>query len=93
LIKFLSRLVKDCARKVFLILDNLRVRHSKQVKTWLEKHKDQIELFFLPAYSPEFNPDEYLKPTRFTKQVTTPPVNRGKNESLILAQLHRNYTD
>lgn len=60
LIKFLSRLVKDSARKVFLILDNLRVHHSKQVKIWLEEHKDQIELFFLPAYSPEFNPDEYL---------------------------------
>lgn len=60
LIKFLSRLVKDSASKVFLILDNLRVHHSKQVKTWLVEHKDQIELFFLPAYSPEFNPDEYL---------------------------------
>lgn len=60
LIKFLSRLVKESARKVFLILDNLRVHHSKLVKAWLEEHKDKIELFYLPAYSPEFNPDEYL---------------------------------
>lgn len=60
LIKFLSRLVKDSPRKVFLILDNLRVHHSKPVKAWLEEHSEQIELFFLPAYSPEFNPDEYL---------------------------------
>ena len=28
--------------------------------SWLEKHKDEIELFFLPAYSPEYNPDELL---------------------------------
>jgi transposase len=60
LIKFLSRLIKDSDRKVFLVLDNLRVHHSKTVKKWLEKHKEQIELFFLPSYSPELNPDEYL---------------------------------
>ena len=59
-IKFLSRLVKDAKRKVFLILDNHRVHHSKIVKEWLEQHKGQIELFFLPSYSPELNPDEYL---------------------------------
>ncbi len=59
-IKFLSRLVKDADRKVFLILDNHRVHHSKIVKEWLEQHKEQIELFYLPSYSPELNPDEYL---------------------------------
>lgn len=60
LIRFLARLVRDSGRKVFLILDNLRVHHSKKVRAWLEKYADQIELFFLPAYSPELNPDEYL---------------------------------
>ena len=60
LIKFLKRLAKDAGRKVFLILDNLRVHHSKAVKEWLESHKNEIEVFFLPAYSPELNPDEYL---------------------------------
>ncbi len=59
-IKFLSRLVKDCKNKVFLILDNLRVHHSKIVTAWLMKHKEQIEVFYLPSYSPEINPDEYL---------------------------------
>jgi transposase len=60
LIKFLKRLIKDAGRKVLLILDNLRVHHSKMVNEWLESHKDEIELFFLPPYSPELNPDEYL---------------------------------
>ncbi len=59
-IKFLKRLVKDAGRKVYLILDNLRVHHSKPVKNWVQDHGDQIELFFLPSYSPELNPDEYL---------------------------------
>ena len=60
LIDFLMRLVKDAQRKVFLILDNLRVHHAKPVKEWLEEHAHMIEVFYLPAYSPELNPDEYL---------------------------------
>ena len=60
LIDFLMRLVKDAKRKVFLILDNLRVHHAKPVKEWLEHHKNVIKVFYLPAYSPELNPDEYL---------------------------------
>ena len=39
---------------------NLRVHHSKAVAVWLEEHKEQIELFFLPPYAPEYNPDELL---------------------------------
>ena len=32
------------------------------VKVWLEKdeNKKKIEVFYLPSYSPELNPDEYL---------------------------------
>lgn len=58
LIDFLKRLVRSAGRKVYLILDNLRVHHSKPVKAWLAEHKDQIEVFYLPSYSPELNPDE-----------------------------------
>jgi transposase len=58
--KFLKRLIKDSDKKVFLILDNLRTHHCNAVKEWLESYKDEIELFFLPPYSPELNPDEYL---------------------------------
>lgn len=59
-IRFLRRLIKDSDRKVFLIVDNLRVHHAKKVSQWVEKHKNKIELFFLPPYSPEINPDEYV---------------------------------
>lgn len=60
LISFMRRLTRDAGRKVFLILDNLRVHHSELVRKWLAKHKDKIEVFYLPSYSPELNPDEYL---------------------------------
>lgn len=60
LIEFLGALIKDADRKVFLILDNLRVHHSKPVKAWVAEHADEIELFYLPSYSPELNPEERL---------------------------------
>jgi len=60
LIDFMRRLISDTKRKVFLVLDNLRIHHARKVKEWLEKHKEEIEVFFLPPYSPEYNPDEYL---------------------------------
>ena len=55
LIRFMQRLIKDAGRKVFLVLDNLRVHYSKVVQAWLEGHRDQIGVFFLPSYSPELN--------------------------------------
>jgi transposase len=57
---FLTRLIKDVKRKVFLIIDNLRVHHAKKIQAWIKDHNDKIELFFLPPYTPERNPDEYL---------------------------------
>ena len=59
-IKFMKRLIKDADRKIFLILDNLKVHHSYKARDWLQAHEEQIEVFFLPSYSPELNPDEYL---------------------------------
>ena len=60
LIRFMERLIRDSKQKVFLILDNLKVHHGKLAASWLEKHKDKIDVLFLPPYAPEYNPDEYL---------------------------------
>ena len=61
LISFMRAIIKASdGRKVYLILDNLRVHYSKKVSEWVEEHKNQIRLFHLPPYSPEYNPDEYL---------------------------------
>ena len=60
LIEFLQALIKDTTKKVFLILDNLRVHHSKPVKAWALENAKKIELFYLPNCSPELNPEERL---------------------------------
>jgi transposase len=58
LIDFMRRLVRGARKKIFLVLDNLRVHHAKPVKAWLAANKEHIEVFYLPSYSPELNPDE-----------------------------------
>ena len=60
LIEFFESLVKDAGKKIFLILDNLGVHHCKPVKAWLAENKDKMEVFYLPSYSPELNPEERL---------------------------------
>lgn len=59
-LKFLRRLIKDADRKLFVIVDNLRVHRARMVTDWAVENADQIELFYLPPYAPECNPDEYV---------------------------------
>lgn len=59
-VEFLTKLGNDNkGRKLFVICDNVKFHHSEYVKEWLAKQK-AIELFFLPAYCPDYNPIEFL---------------------------------
>jgi transposase len=59
-IKFLRRLLRLRQRKVLLIVDRHPTHRSAAVQRWLARHAEQVELFFLPGYSPDLNPDEFL---------------------------------
>ncbi len=57
-IRFLRRLIRDARRKVFLILDRLKAHRARLTRDWLAAHRSEIEVHYLPPYSPELNPDE-----------------------------------
>ena len=57
---FLRRLIRKAPRTVFLIVDNLKVHHAQAVTRWVREHRDRLELFYLPSYAPEHNPEEFL---------------------------------
>ena len=38
-----------------------RAHHSKPVKKWVAEHAEKIELFYLPSYSPELNPEDQAR--------------------------------
>ena len=79
-IKFLRHLIKYRKRKINLIVDNLRVHHSKIVTEWLMDRKNQIELAFHSSCSPELNPDEYLN--NHLKQTVIMEGSPADNDSL-----------
>ena len=57
---FLTKVVEEATRKVLLIADGLRAHKTPEVQAWVEAHRERIEIFYLPAYSPELNAVEYL---------------------------------
>ena len=59
-IDFLKRMISTTERKVFLIVDGHPSHKAKKVSRFVESVADQLELFFLPPYSPELNPDELV---------------------------------
>ena len=62
-IEFLKSLLKSVkAEKIFLIVDGSSIHKAKKVKEFLARDevKDRLEIFILPGYSPELNPDEWV---------------------------------
>jgi len=90
LIRFFKRLIQDAQRKVFLILDNLRVYHAIVVREWLATKSQKLEVFFLPSYSPELNPDECLNAD--LKQAVTskaPARTKGQLKTATVGHLRK----
>lgn len=88
LLRFLTRLIHGRKRPIFLILDNLRVHKARKVAAWVEANASRIQIFFLPPYSPELNPDEYLNGD-FKRGVYTgvPPRDAAELRRQALSQL------
>jgi DDE superfamily endonuclease/Winged helix-turn helix len=49
---WLERLVRHLDRKIHLIVDGHPVHRRVMVRDWLAEHVDQIQMHFLPGYSP-----------------------------------------
>ena len=64
------------------------MHHSKFVKAWLEENKEQIEVHYLPLYSPDMNPDEYLNgDLKQGIRASSPARNQGQLEKKVLGHL------
>ena len=89
-LRFLSRLIEHAGRKVYLVLDGHPVHKAKAVKAWAAERADQIQLIFLPPYSPELNPDELLNHDLKANTVRRrPPAHRAEMIAQTRAHLHR----
>lgn len=59
-IEFLKMLLHDAGGKIFVIVDRSPAHTAKKVSEFVESTEGQLRLFFLPPYSPELNPDEWI---------------------------------
>src|ERR1039457_395400 len=59
-IEYLGRLLHDIKGKIFLVVDGAGYHRSKKTIEWVKARKNRIELFSLPPYSPDLNPDEWV---------------------------------
>ena len=72
---------------MYLIVDRHPVHVSEAVALWVERHQDRIRLIYLPAYSPELNPGEYLNQD---VKANTVGRQRAKNKGQLMRNL-RSY--
>ncbi|MFJ3505521.1 IS630 family transposase [Streptomyces sp. NPDC090135] len=84
--RFLARLVGNFDRKVHLVVDRHSAHRSKAVRAWLADHEDQVELHFLPSYSPELNPDELAGADL---KRSPPHTHRARNQTELAAETRR----
>jgi transposase len=90
LLRFLARLVRDAGQKVFLILDRLPVHRSARIRAWLAGREAEIEVFHLPGYSPELNPDEGINGD--LKQAVTrkePARSKAQLKRAVVGHMHK----
>ena len=82
-ITFLKQMIKYSRQKIFFITDGHPAHKTKKLNEWLSENKDKIEVFFLPPYSPELNPQEYVN-----QDVKTNVI--GKKRPINKAQMRIN---
>lgn len=59
-VEFLRRLVASAGHPVFLVVDGHPTHKAAKTRTFVESLGGKLELFFLPGYSPDLNPDELV---------------------------------
>jgi transposase len=81
---FLEGMIKYAKVKIFYITDGHPAHKTKKLQEWLAGKKDKIELFFLPPYSPELNPQEYLNQDIKTNVIGKKrPINKEQMRSNV----------
>lgn len=64
---FLRHLLRHVRGRIILIWDNINPHKAVSVKRFAWDHRRRLSIEYLPAYSPELNPDEWV--WRYLKHV------------------------
>lgn len=80
-VEFLKDFLKGRTKPVLLIVDNHPTHRAKVVSTFVQSLGGSLEIFFLPGYSPDLNPDEFVWQHLKTNGIRKKPLQQ--NESLL----------
>jgi transposase len=59
-LQFCKRLLHDANTPVYLVVDGHPSHRAKTVTDFADSTNGRLRLFFLPGYSPQLNPDEWV---------------------------------
>lgn len=82
-ITFLKQMIKYSRQKIYFVTDGHPAHKTKKLEAWLKENKKRIAVFFLPPYSPELNPQEYVN-----QDVKTNVI--GKERPINKQQMRKN---
>lgn len=85
---FLARLCRDSREKIFLVVDGHSAHKSKVVREFVARNAAKLEIFYLPPYSPELNPQEYMNNDVKTRAGKIRRASGGEIESNLRSILH-----
>jgi transposase len=91
---FLEGMIKYAKTKIFYITDGHSAHKTKKLKEWLAGKKDKVEVFILPPYSPELNPQEYLNQDVKTNVIGKKrPINKEQMKSNVVSFMKKRKSD
>ena len=83
---FLQQMIKYSRQKIYFVTDGHPAHKTNMLNEWLKENEERIEVFFLPPYSPELNPQEYVN-----QDVKTNII--GKKRPINKAQMRTQVED
>ena len=93
-ISFLKRMIKYSKEKIYFITDGHPAHKTKKLDERLGENKNRIEIFFLPPYSPELNPQEYVNQDVKTNIIgKRRPINKAQMRTNVEDFMHRRKND
>jgi len=79
-VAFLVNFMRGRTGKVFLVVDGHPAHKANLVKAYVQNLRGRLELYFLPPYAPDLNPDEFVWSHMKNNGVSKKPLKQ--NESL-----------
>jgi transposase len=77
-IGFLAKFLRRRRAPVMLIVDSHPAHTAKAVGRHVQASRGRLEMYFLPGYSPELNPDEFVWHHIKTNGISKKPLRKGE---------------